>query len=303
MFSRTFITLIALPLSSVGACGRLAADGIRIEHDPGGTVADTLDKPTTYGLKVSAPWPDGGWVMINLPEHLTYRPSDQAILRWGDNRREGAALNPWKISEDGREAAMDVESPHTRGIRVVGKVKAVGDDRISLAMKIVNGRDFKLDAVRALYCTHYRMLAGFPSWEEGLPWCYVLVDGHWAKLSELPTANAKTVVKWAKVKGRDIAPKEFVTSRGGASEKDLDAAVAVVTAKDGKRKLAIGWKPAGSMLANAGIPCLHADPWYDDIPPGESREAEGLMVFTEKSLDDILAEFRKLGFVEGPERK
>jgi hypothetical protein len=168
-------------------------------------------------------------------------------------------------------------------------------------MKIVNGRDFKLDAIRGLYCVHYRMLAGFPTWEEGLAWCYVLIDGKWAKLSDLPTKNAKTVVKWAKVKGRDVQPKEFVTSRGGVIEKDLDSAVAVVTAKDGKRKLAIGWKPGGTMLANAGIPCIHADPWYEDIPPGESREAEGVMIFTEKSLDEILDEFRKMGFVKEAE--
>jgi hypothetical protein len=275
-----------------------ATDGIRIAHDPGGTVADTADKPTTYGLKVAAPWKDGGWVMLNLPEHLTFGPGERAILRWGDNRREGAvATNLWKLSEDGREATMDVESPNTRGVRVVGRVKAAGEDRLALSMKIVNNTRGKLDAVRALYCTHYRMLAGFPTWDgTALQWCWVLVDGKWAKLSDLPTPNAKTVVKWAKVKGREVAPKEFVTSRGGASEKDLDAAVTVVTAKDGKRKLAIAWKPGGTMLANAGIPCIHADPWYEDIPPGESREAEGLILFTEKSLDDILLELRKLGF-------
>jgi hypothetical protein len=292
-----FRTILAVVAVSV-CCGALLAEGIKIEHDPGGSIADTKDKPLTYGLKVTAPWKDGGHVIINLPEHLTYGTNERPILRWSDNRQFKEPQNAWKISEDGREATLDIASPYDAQVRIVGKVKAEGENRVRLSMKIVNNTDHDLDAIRALYCTHYRLLTGFPRWQQGFPFTWLLVNGRWTRLADLPTKDEKTLVKWARVKGRDVRPNEFVTSRGGAIAKPLDAAAAVVSDTDQQRRLAVAWKPGGTMLSNADIPCIHVDPFYETVPPGESREAEGLMIFTEEPLDKILEQFRKEGFVE-----
>jgi len=290
-------TICSLSVALLICAASLCAQDMRISHDPGGSIADTKDKPLTYGLKITAPWRDGGHIILNLPEHLTHGANQQGILRWADNRREDVEGNPWKLSADGHEATLDVESPYRKGIRVIGKVQVAGDDRLVLSMKIVNNTARKLTHLRGLYCTHYRLLTGFPSWGKGLPHTWVLMDGAWRRLSEVPVKNPKTSVRWGRVKGRTAEPNAFVTSRGAAIQGELDAAVAVVTATDGKRKLAISWKPGNTMLSNAGIPCLHADPYYADIPPGESREAEGIMIFTENSLDNVRRALQKAGFI------
>jgi len=81
--------------------------------------------------------------------------------------------------------------------------------------------------------------------------------------------------------------------RGGLIEEDMDLALSVVTALKGPRKVIFWWTPGKSMIANANIPCIHADPYFGDLMPGEKTSAEGLVLFTEDELGPILEELRR----------
>ena len=39
------------------------------------------------------------------------------------------------------------------------------------------------------------------------------------------------------------------------------------------------------MLSNAFIPCLHADPYFGTLHPGESSEVSGAVFFTKENLE------------------
>ena len=42
------------------------------------------------------------------------------------------------------------------------------------------------------------------------------------------------------------------------------------------------------MIANARIPCMHADPYFGTLKPGEDADAEGLILFTGGDLTPVI---------------
>jgi hypothetical protein len=42
------------------------------------------------------------------------------------------------------------------------------------------------------------------------------------------------------------------------------------------------------MIANANIPCMHADPYFGTLYPGQQAYAEGIILFTEGDLEPVI---------------
>src|ERR1044071_232094 len=72
--------------------------------------------PLAYGLEVIPPWPDGGKLVVNLPEHLEYDTMGKGILRHNDKEPRGH----WQVAADGMSAVLDVPGPTAEGVRVKG---------------------------------------------------------------------------------------------------------------------------------------------------------------------------------------
>ncbi len=250
------------------------------------------DGPWAYGLVVIPPWEDGGKLLINLPEHLSVWPEYMGILHHNDEAPRGH----WQVSEDGKTATLDVESSLTANVFVKGTATA-GTDRVAFVMRIENKTEQPLPGITPLYCFQYRRLTGFPQWIGNLKHTFVLVDGKAVALADIPTEKADANVKGAYVRG---CPQHdfdrFPRSRGGFIEdRELDAAIIAVEALEGARKIVIAWTPGKSMLSNASIPCAHGDPYYGPIPPGEAREAKGIVWFTEKPVEEAMKGLLKEG--------
>jgi hypothetical protein len=47
------------------------------------------------------------------------------------------------------------------------------------------------------------------------------------------------------------------------------------------------------MIANANIPCIHADPYFGTLKPGEKAYAEGFILFTEGELFPVVDFLKK----------
>jgi hypothetical protein len=262
------------------------ADGVRLWQYVRGDTPEFFN----YGLKVVPPWTDGGHLLINFPEHLEYNPGTRGILRYGDKDAKGH----WVVAADGMSAALDAESVTAPGVFVEGRAKAVSRTRIEVTLKIINRTErLTLGAVTPLYCHQYRTLAGFPQWQGNFDHTLVLRDGKLTPLSAVKTEKEESDVKAGSVKG--CPQKEnnpFVTKRGGLIEDGVDASIAVVTSLDGKRALVLGWTPGRNAFSNRAIPCVHADPWYGDIGPGESREAKEVIILTEDDPAKVVRELQ-----------
>jgi len=129
---------------------------------------------------------------------------------------------------------------------------------------------------------------------------YVVMDGKLTRLDQIRTAkpDPQAMVAYVRGCGQHDCDK-FAHSRGGLSAQEIDAAVSAVTSKDGRRKVVLGFTPPKSMLSNAFIPCLHADPYFGDLELGDTAEASGVIVFTDGDLESAVGEAVGLEWLRG----
>jgi hypothetical protein len=80
---------------------------------------------------------------------------------------------------------------------------------------------------------------------------------------------------------------------GGFIEQPLDLASTMLTAVDDDRKVVLAWSPGKNLLANSAIPCIHADPCFGDLLPGEARAVHGELMFTRAPLAEVIAQVTK----------
>lgn len=254
-------------------------------------VSDDREKRFTYGLNISSPWEKGGVLFIHFPEHLEYNPVGNTILRHYDS-----IPVPWIISPDGKQASYRVESPALKGVTVESFVRELsGTDfpvrvrGVKLGMRIRNSGSETLPVIRPLICVQYSGLTGFPGRRDhNFEHSFIMVDGKLKALSDFVTARSNTTFKGCVVKG---CPQNDTRSEneGGLIQQKMDLALSVVTAAGSERKIIIWWTPGKSMIANENIPCMHADPYFGTLEPGEEAYAEGVIIFTDQDPGQVIS--------------
>ncbi len=278
----------AVPPNVLGDESAAGYAGIRFSLDPAWQ-SDDPEQRRAYGLRIESPWKDGGFLFFNFPEHLEYNPEGATILRHYDKPSA-----PWIMSPDVHQACYRVESKAAAGVIVEAFARVASADfcpphcvGVSLAMRIFNGGKITLPVIRPLLCLQYGKLKGFPSDRDHFRHSFIVVGGQLVALAELPTQDPKTQFKGCVVKG---CPQHDTRAerQGGLIEKGMDLALSVVTSLDERRKIVLWWAPGKSMIANARIPCIHADPYFGTLKPGETAYAEGLLLFTETDLEPVI---------------
>ncbi len=76
------------------------------------------------------------------------------------------------------------------------------------------------------------------------------------------------------------------------ANKTLTNPYAAVRSREGNRWVITAWDPCVRPWANAKCPCLHSDPQFPDVPPGETRRIKGWLSFYEGY--DIDAELKRI---------
>lgn len=255
-------------------------------------IMDKGPKGALYGLRIKAPWRNGGELYVNLPEHLEMQGT-VGILRWSDAKR--GASKGWVSSADGLSAHLEVESPGRKGVLVKGETRVVAKDRVQVVMTIENGGNRTLTWLKPLYCVQYRKLTGFPGWVEkedgNRNHTFLLLDGNTRSVSEI--LKREGVQKPRILKGL-VKDSRMTLFEPNVSSR-VDIALVAVSSIDNQRKLIVGWTPGSYLLANPGIPCLHADGFYEPLKKGESGSVLGTFVFTDKDLQETMLSLKKEG--------
>ena len=78
----------------------------------------------------------------------------------------------------------------------------------------------------------------------------------------------------------------------GRSEDIARLGLAAVTSQDERYVFAIVWPNPSSVLSNADIPCLHADPTWPPCPPGRRVYRRGKIYLLEGTLEDLVRRVR-----------
>ena len=179
---RSFILLLmlcAMQLPAQKKTSLPAAEGIHFIGDST-AYSDDPEKRHVYGLYVTPPWPDGGSMYINLPEHLWYMPDTKGIARHHDKRK-----NVWQISENRTTAGYSVESLLEPGVFISVKGRAESD-RVNFKMTITNHSTVFLKSIGPLFCFQYHHLKGFPAKNtDNFAHTFVVIDGKPVALKDL----------------------------------------------------------------------------------------------------------------------
>lgn len=64
-----------------------------------------------------------------------------------------------------------------------------------------------------------------------------------------------------------------------------------VRSRDGKHTIGLAWANVGHIMARSTIPCLHSEPTYPSLQPGDTVEATGKLYFSDGDLPSILHRF------------
>ena len=247
------------------------------------TYSDDPEKRHTYGLHVAPPWPDGGSFFINLPEHLWYMPDTKGIARHHDNRK-----NVWQFSSDGTTAGYSVESSLEPGVFLAVEAHA-DSDRVNFKMTITNRSTVFLKSISPLFCFQYPNLDGFPAKStDNFTHTFILIDGKLVALKDIHVKTPEAIARMAQVKDCKVESNWWAEKMGGMIDQRIDMALTALTSSKDDRKVIVSWTPGKSILTNAFIPCIHADPCIGDLAKGESVTVRGVLIFTRKPLESII---------------
>ena len=261
---------------------------VKFYVDPA-TNSDDMEIRMAYGLNIVPPWPDGGSIFVNLPEHLAYLPETKGIARHHDKRK-----NVWQAKADSTEAFYDVVSLSEPDVFMTVKAKSI-NQRATFEFTLTNRTHKTFKSLIPMFCFQYKTLKGFPErLTNNFAHTYIVIDGKLALVADLPVQDSSAVARGAQVKDCTEEHNWWTMKMGGFISQRIDEAVTILTASNDDRKVVLHWTPGKAFLSNSFIPCIHADACMGDLPPLDSKTIKGELIFTRAPLDQILKQLSSL---------
>jgi hypothetical protein len=159
------------------------------------------------------------------------------------------------------------------GVSFGGSVTKAGDSAVALELRMKNDSGLPLTRITLQTCAFLRAIREFADYTQANK--FVHVPGHgWVgvpEASKLPGNSAPYRLGW-RTSGKRLA----------------DWPVMATISNTADRLVAMTWhKDTLSMVSNPMHPCMHADPQFKDLQPGESSAVHGKILFFEGKLADF----------------
>ncbi|NIA13875.1 MAG: hypothetical protein GWP08_07330 [Nitrospiraceae bacterium] len=169
---------------------------------------------------------------------------------------------------------------------LIGGRLSPNEEDIDLQFWVQNTKD-KTVPVSVQFCP---LLGGTMFEDRALERTWIHADGQWVRMSDTGRGAGERARCHYFVEG---SPPIQVPSPWGVGEVLADADVVAVTSPDGKHIFGFAWPQVRSILSNANIPCVHADPLLPDCPPNRRVHQRGKIYLMEGTLDDLLARVQR----------
>lgn len=221
---------------------------------------------------ISPSWPSQDYLWFDFPEAIF---SSQGLLYLSHVNPKFPAVFadlprvPWREVPGG----LAFERTLPNGIRFGASLVRSSATMVALEIHIANGSREPLNDIKLQTCLYLRASKEFADFTN---------DNKFVRLPDLgwqsfPKASA------AKVE----AGRFRLGWRGGRALADWPGMVTV--SNQGKRLVAFAWHEdnAFSLICNARHPCMHSDPRFPDLAPGQKASIRGEIIFHEGSLEDF----------------
>ena len=219
---------------------------------------------------ISPPWPSRYYLWLDFPEAVFDRKDGGTrnhYLSHINNKFPPLSPNlspiPWQAEVDG----LTVERKLPNDVAFTAQLARRDSSVISMELKFYNGGTDTLRNVRIQTCAYLRGIAEFSEFTLENKFLYS-GDDQWVNMTG-----------W---KGQ----VDF-------KESGLLLPVVATLSNEADRLAAMTWYGDTIRLAaNPRHPCMHADPGIPDLPPGESAEVQGELIFYEGNLESFTDWFR-----------
>jgi hypothetical protein len=225
---------------------------------------------------VSPPWPSQDYIWLDFPEAIF--TSIGLIFLSHVNPPIPVVFHdlpevPWVECPGG--IAFDRTLPN--GIRFGGSVVKKEEAIVSLNLYIDNGSQLPLTKIKLQTCAFLRAIKEFGdyTWDNKL---VHVPDKGWMKFAEARDSGMKSgrfQLGW----------------RNGPPACDLP--VMITVSNQAQRLVGMTWyESTNTMVSNQKHPCMHADPVFPDLAPGQRADIYGELLFFEGSPDSFTAWFK-----------
>lgn len=218
---------------------------------------------------VHLPWPDAGFVMLDFPEAVF---SDQGLLflshvsRIAHQKWLDLPKAEWQPIPGGIRFERRLPNNFVYG----GRLIAADDTRVDMTLWARNEDDIPIGCLKTQVCVYLPKAPPFAARTMDNKFVHVAGRG-WTPYPEALAGGVKTG-HWR------------LGWRSGLPSCD-EPLIATVSA-DGRRLIATEWGEATyALVGNPDHPCMHADPDWPDLAPGESAEITGRLYFFDGPLE------------------
>lgn len=221
---------------------------------------------------VSPAWPSQDYLWLDFPEAIF---TSQGLLYLShvnpgiDVVFPNLPRVPWREVPGG--IAFDRALPN--GVRIGGRVTKRNDTQVALELHLENGGAQPLKKIELQTCAFLRGIREFADYTRDNKFVHVPGEG-WISLTQavaLKEGLSPYRVGW-RSRGKPVADWPVLVARSNVAE----------------RWVGMTWgRDTLSLIGNPNHPCLHADPKFKDLEPGEAATINGTLFFFEGRLADF----------------
>jgi len=221
---------------------------------------------------VSPSWPSQDYIWLDFPEAI-FTSQGLLYLSHVNPPIPTVYQNLPRISwrEVALGIAFDRQLPN--GVSFGGSVTKGSDSDVDLELHLKNGSPEPLNNVTLQTCAFLRGIKEFGDLTRDNKFIHTSGSG-WitmTRASEIQEGDGKYGIGW-RTKGKKVADLPWVVTQSNR----------------GQRFVAMTWfDDTLSMVSNPNHPCMHADPKFENLNPGEERSIRGKIAFFEGDLQDF----------------
>jgi acetyl esterase len=221
---------------------------------------------------VSPPWESDDYIWMDFPEAIF---TDRGLLYLSHISTEFPQLFAnlpkldWQQIRDG----IKYERKLPNGITFGGYLVKSSDNTVDLELYIANGSDTPLRNIQLQTCAYLRAIKEFADFNNDRKYVYLSGEG-WTALD--------------KAYGSGVDDGKYALGWHADGPKAAQWPVIATFSNDAERLVAMTWyTDTWTLWGNPDHPCMHADPHFPDIMPGQQKTIKGQLIFFEGSLEEF----------------
>ena len=225
---------------------------------------------------ISPPWESQEYIYLDFPEAI-FLEGNLLYLSHVSNRFP--AIFNFRLPEvewKGNDSILTYERHLPNNISFGGEIKIKSSNTVKLKLWIENQTDDTLKNILLQTCSYLHQIKEFDMSTNDNKYIHVKDKG-WMSLQKALSI-------------KDSLPQNGSYKIGWRSGPMIsDIPVIIVSSKNNEKHIAMTWhENTYSFIGNSAHPCFHADPYFNDIEPHQTKTIVGALIFFQGDFSSVV---------------